>query len=117
MSSNGAFICADINGNGKADLKIQVNGGYTFGPTDFLGLGEHVTLTVDGGSTVPVGSAGASAVGFVVGGLLSDNNGSVVFTDGEGHTQTATVHNGTVGASTVNLSGFVDGAIAATLTV
>ena len=77
---------------------------------------ETAVLTVDGGSTTPVGSSGAAAVGFVVSGLESDDSGSVVFTDGS-HNATVAIVSGTAVSSTVNLSSFSDDAtITATLT-
>ncbi len=45
-------------------------------------LSESPSVTVDGGSTTPIGQAGASAVTFAVGGLASDDSGTLTFSDG-----------------------------------
>ena len=52
---------------------------------------------------------------FTVGGLESDDNGSVSFSDGSHAPVAVTITNGVPAATTVNLSGLNDGAITATL--
>ena len=53
------FIYADIDGDGAADMKIQVNGNYVFGPGDFIDINEAPHVTNDTGAVVEAGVGGA----------------------------------------------------------
>src|SRR5580704_14161727 len=59
-------------------------------------------------------SAQANAVHFTVGGLAADDNGAVTFSDGV-HTATVGIAGGAAVSPTVDLSGFNDGTVTATL--
>ena len=52
-------------------------------------------MTVDNGSTTPIGSAGAAAVALAVGGLAADDSGTLTFSDGA-NTVTVTITDGAV---------------------
>ncbi len=98
---------------------------YTSASRDFLAgtvptldqdTGEQaaLSLAVNGGH--PIGAATASAVPFTVGGPESDDSGTVTFSDGNtAHDVVVNIVNGVPAASTANLTGLTDGAIAATL--
>jgi hypothetical protein len=124
-SANGT-AAADLSGlaDGTITASMQVvtdAAGNTFQPVSAgstatldrdAGEQAALSLTVNGGS--PIGHGAASAVAFTVGGLESDDNGTVSFTDGA-HTQTVKIVSGVPAASTVNLSALTDGALTATL--
>ena len=74
-------------------------------------LGETATVSF---ADANIGAAKVAAEHFSVGGLDTDDNGTVTFSDGT-HTQTVNIVNGAAASSTVNLSGFTDGPITATL--
>jgi len=44
--SGGSFVYADTNGDGMADLKIQVAGVTVLNPTDFVGVDPPAAFTV-----------------------------------------------------------------------
>src|SRR6516165_3585520 len=77
-------------------------------------LGEHPSVLVNGGSTTPIGFAGAGQVAFTISGLASDDSGTLTFSDQAGHTVVVQIVNGTVvpglhnTATTVDLSGLAD---------
>ena len=52
---------------------------------------------------------------FSVGGLASDDSGSITFTDAANNSKTVDIVNGTPVSATVNLSGFSDGTVTASL--
>ena len=68
---------------------------------------ETPSVTVDNGSTTPIGSAGASAVALSVGGLSSDDSGALTFSDGT-HSVVVTITDGAVVAGTDNTTATVD---------
>jgi hypothetical protein len=72
-----------------------------------------LSVTVNGG--VPIGAAKAGAVPFTVAGVEKDDNGTVSFSDGSHAPVVVNIVNGVPAVSTVNLSGFNDGTITATL--
>jgi FG-GAP-like repeat len=80
------------------------------------------TVTVDNGSTTPIGSAGAGTVPFVINNLSLDDSGTLTFTDGT-NVVTVQISGGTVEAgpnntaTTVNLQSLSDGTITSTLTL
>src|SRR6516225_5210021 len=78
-------------------------------------LGEHPSVLVNGGSTTPIGAAGAGQVAFTISGLASDDSGTLTFSDGNPvHNVVVQIVNGTVvpglhnTATTVDLSGLAD---------
>ena len=81
-------------------------------------LGEQaaLALTVEGGSSTPIGAAGASSVPFTIAGLLSDDTGLVTFRDGSGHRVEVAV-DGSQTTYTADLSTLSDGTIASSLQV
>src|SRR6516164_269530 len=84
-------------------------------------LGEHTSVLVNGGSTTPIGFAGAGQVAFTISGLASDDSGALTFSDQAGHTVVVQIVNGTVvpgphnTATTVDLSSLSDGTITSSL--
>src|SRR5258708_27873223 len=48
-------------------------------------LDEHPSVLVNGGSTTPIGAAGAGQVAFTISGLASDDSGTLTFSDQAGH--------------------------------
>src|SRR5262249_58045389 len=54
-------------------------------------LGEHPSVVVNGGSTTPIGPAGAGQVAFTISGLASDDSGTLTFSDQAGHTVGVTI--------------------------
>jgi autotransporter passenger strand-loop-strand repeat protein len=72
-----------------------------------------LSLAVNGGH--PIGAATASAVPFTVGGLQSDDSGTVSFGDGSHAAVVVNITNGVPAATTANLAGLTDGTITATL--
>ena len=79
--------------------------------------GESATLSFDVSKThgLNIQTADVGAVPFAVGGLDTDDNGTVTFTDSLNQTATAKIVNG-VADPTVNLTGLADGSITASLT-
>ena len=86
-------------------------------------LGEHPSVLVNGGSTTPIGAAGAGQVAFTICGLASDDSGTLTFSDQAGHAVVVAIANGQAvdsqghPLSTVNLSSLSDGTITSSLTV
>src|SRR6516165_8444727 len=86
-------------------------------------LGEHPSVLVNGGSTTPIGAAGAGQVAFTISGLASDDSGTLTFSDQAGHAVVGTIVNGQAvdsqghQTSTVNLSSLSDGTITSSLAV
>jgi hypothetical protein len=121
---NGVPVSNSVNLSGMTDglvtatLSVSDAAGNTFGATGSAqldqDLGENPSVLVNGGSTTPIGKAGASAVPFAVGGLASDDSGTLTFSDGT-NSVTVTITNGQVvagahnTATTVDLSGLADG--------
>ena len=74
---------------------------------------ETPSVVVDGGSTTPIGAAGASAVALAVSGIDSDDSGTLTFSDGS-DSVAVTITDGAVVAgtdntlTTVNLSSLAD---------
>jgi probable HAF family extracellular repeat protein len=88
----------------------------TTGPTALdqdSGEQAALSLAVNGGQ--PIGAATASAVPFTVGGIESDDSGTVSFSDGSHPAVVVTITNGVLAATTANLAGLNDGPITATL--
>src|SRR6516164_1053260 len=79
-------------------------------------LGEHPSVLVNGGSTTPIGAAGAGQVAFTISGLETDDSGTLTFSDQAGHAVVVTIVNGQA-ISTVNLSSLSDGTITSSLAV
>ena len=86
-------------------------------------LGEHPSVLVNGGSTTPIGAAGAGQVAFTISGLKSDDSGTLTFSDQAGHAVVVAIANGQAvdsqghPLSTVNLSSLSDGTITSSLAV
>ena len=62
-----------------------------------------------------IGAAGATAVHFSVDGLAPDDSGTITFSDAANNTKTVDIVNGTPVSATVDLSGFTDGTVTASL--
>ena len=91
-------------------------------------LAEHPSVTVDNGSTTPIGGPSSiqvrsTAVPFAINGIESDDSGTLTFKDSSNDTVTVTITNGAavVGTnnttSTVNLSSLSDGSITSSLSL
>jgi hypothetical protein len=86
-------------------------------------LGEHPSVLVNGGSTTPIGAAGAGQVALAISGLETDDSGTLTFSDQAGHAVVVTIVNGQAvdsqghPTSTVNLSSLSDGTITSSLAV
>src|SRR5262249_34205592 len=84
---------------------------------------EHPSVLVNGGSTTPIGAAGAGLVAFTISGLASEDSGTVTFTDADGHARKGAVEGGQAVdsqgrlISNVNLSSLSDGTISSLLAV
>ena len=80
-------------------------------------------MLVNGGSTTPIGAAGAGQVAFTISGLEPDDSGTLTFSDQAGHAVVVTIVNGQAVDSqgrlilTVNLSSLSDGTITSSLAV
>src|SRR5262249_35744342 len=79
-------------------------------------LGEHPSVLVNGGSTTPIGAAGAGQVAFTIAGLDPEDTGTVTFTDANGKTVQVHVTGGQT-SYTASLSSLADGSIPSTLAV
>ena len=127
-SSPFGITTADVNGDGRPDIAVADTSGNTV--TVLLNqasttTGASFTIDQDSGEQValslavngghPIGAATAGAVPFTVGGLESDDNGSVSFSDGSHPPVAVTITNGVIAATTANLTGLTDGTITATL--
>ena len=112
------------NGPITSTLSVTSGGGSAFTPVSgnivqldqAIGEQAALKLTVDGGSTAPIGAAGAVAVAFTVAGLQTGDKGVVTFTDADGHTVNVAVVGGQT-AYVANLSSLADGAVGASLQV
>src|SRR6516225_3753901 len=79
-------------------------------------LGEHPSVLVNGGSTTPIGAAGAGQVAFTIAGLDPEDTGTVTFTDANGKTVQVHVTGGQT-SYTASLSSLADGSISSSLAV
>jgi autotransporter passenger strand-loop-strand repeat protein len=80
------------------------------------GVPGPLTLTINGGQLI--GASIVNAVPVTIGGLQADQNGGITFSDGNSlHNLVVTIVNGVPFATTANLSGLVDGPIAASISV
>jgi hypothetical protein len=71
-------------------------------------VGEQPTVTINGGnSTTPIGLAGAETVALAVGGLDTDDSGTLTFSDNS-NSVTATISNGQVVAGAQNTATAID---------
>ncbi len=133
--TNGVAVAGDHNTTTAVDLSSLADGSITshLALTDTAGNSfsadgnavtldqdsdEQPTITVDGGgATTPIGHAGASAVAFAVGGIDTDDSGTLTFTDASHNTVTVTITNGVAVAgdhsttTAVDLSSLADGSI------
>ena len=89
---------------------------------------ENVSVSVDSGSSTPIGGASSilvksTAVAFAVNGMESDDSGTLTFKDSSSNTVVVTITNGAAvagannTATTVNLSSLVDGVITSALSL
>ena len=123
MSANGT-AALDLSGlaDGAITASLQVAtdaAGNTFTP---VAASNSATLDQDAAEQATlsfvntlIGAAGTPAVHFSVGGLASDDSGSITFTDAANNTKTVDIVNGTPVSATVDLSGFTDGTVTASL--
>ena len=122
VSSNGsatANLSALADGTITASMQVATDAaGNSFTP---VVASNSATLDqVDRAATLSFtdtlfGAAGATAVHFLVGGLASDDSGSITFTDAANNTKTVNIVNGTPVSGTVDLSGLTDGTVTASL--
>jgi hypothetical protein len=82
------------------------NGVRTFVATP-QGVGQTPSVTVNNGLAAPIGYAGAKTVALAVGGLASNDNGTLTFTDGTSKV-TVMIANGQVVAGANNTTATVD---------
>ena len=73
------------------------------------------TLTVNNGSTTPIGSATAANVPFKISGLNTGDTGTATFTDGIN--QISVLVSGSQSSYTVNLGSLTDGTVSSSLTI
>ena len=108
-------IGATIQDGGGNNASLSLTGLTQSGPQIDTDANEQtaLSLAVNGGH--PIGIAIAGAVPFTVGGLESDDSGTVSFSDGRLAAVVVNIANGVPAASTVNLTGLTDGTITATL--
>jgi hypothetical protein len=135
QSNNTATATVSANGTATADLSKLADGTVTAAVvvTDLAGntfkagssntatldqdLGEQAALklTVNPG-TNPINAATAIKVPFTVSGLESDDSGTITFSDGNpADNVVVQIVNGVSQATSVNLSGMLDGTITSTL--
>src|SRR5207249_12316222 len=80
--AGGSFVYADTNGDGTADLKIQVSNVPTLSQTDFILASANNTPTIVAGSTTATGAFGERVA--TTGSTSSDSAvGSIAFTDAD----------------------------------
>ena len=123
VSANGTAT-VDLSGlaDGAITASLQVAtdaAGNTFTP---VAAGNSATLDQDATEQATlsfadtlIGAAGTTAVHFSVGGLAADDSGTITFTDAANNTKTIDIVNGTPVSATVDLSGFTDGTVTASL--
>ena len=108
----------DLNLNAS----VSYAGDYFHVAADSSGTGIAITeiadpiLTVDDGSSTPIGAAAAGNVAFTLTGLDLGDAGSVTFTDGGGHTVVVSVSSSQASYS-ANLASLADGTITSALTL
>ena len=74
------------------------------------------TLSVNAGSTAPIGAAGDTSVGFALTGLVTGDTGTVIFTDSANNTVTVDIGAGQT-SYTADLSGLTSGPITSQLSL
>ena len=107
-------LIADANGNLFGTTGENEGYGGSGAVFEISGLGA-LSLTVNGDTPFAIGAAIAGVVPFAVGGLQSDYNGTVSFSDGSHAPVVVNIVNGLLSSTTANLGGLNDGAITATL--
>ena len=137
VTSNGTFsvnLSSLADGTINASLSVTDSAGnaQTVASGNSLtldqDLAEHPSVTVDNGSTTPIGGPSSiqvrsTAVPFAINGIESDDSGTLTFKDSSNDTVTVTITNGAavVGTnnttSTVNLSSLSDGSITSSLSL
>jgi T5SS/PEP-CTERM-associated repeat protein len=105
-------ITSSLSLTDTADNSFTASGNVVTLDQD-IGEQAGLSVVVDGGSTTPIGSAGASVVPFTVSGLASDDSGTLTFSDGT-HSVVVTITDGAAVTgtdntlTTVNLSSLAD---------
>ncbi|WP_143748512.1 Ig-like domain-containing protein, partial [Mesorhizobium carmichaelinearum] len=96
--SGGLFVYSDTNGDGKADLKVNVTGTSTLSPSDFLGVDPPAAFTVKINPIEPsqsnpwlINSADAAAGVTVTGTVTHFTPSAQLIVSLNGHNYTATV--------------------------